>query len=469
MRCHARTLVLELMRDVFGLSISAGAVVGCQKIASRPRRPLRLIRRPAMNRIHSLQGQLPVAPIPLALARKGFRPFFLLAMTFACAVVPAWLLVVFGGLHPGTYLDAVSWHAHEMIFGYAVAVIAGFLLTAVGNWTGRETLVGGKLLGLAGVWVLGRLAMATPTSFPRGVVAVVDLAFLTLLGLALAWPLLATRNRRNVAMLGILVTLFATNVIVHLEALGHVLTGSGRRALLVAIDVIALLCAVMAGRVLPMFTRNATRAPNVASSPALEAMSGLAMIAVVLSDRHDGARGARPHRPPSRRHATDDRSVRPRDVRRACPRGSTPVMARRLRHDARHCRGGLDGSVRDRHRDVPADPRHPARRREAGLTRAPRAQLRRRRGNLPAWRGVARDSVPENMTRPATVRAAGSPKKMARRSRRASSPTYTNERTMRRTCEQRARSRAIVVCHRNFGGEGGFLARKTTPSKLAAK
>ena len=96
----------------------------------------------AMNRILPLQGSPPDAPVPLALARKGFRPFFLLAMTFACTIVPAWLLVVFGRVHPGTYLDAPSWHAHEMIFGYAVAVIAGFLLTAVGNWTGRETVVG---------------------------------------------------------------------------------------------------------------------------------------------------------------------------------------------------------------------------------------------------------------------------------------------------------------------------------------
>jgi uncharacterized protein involved in response to NO len=81
-----------------------------------------------------------------ALGGKGFRPFFLLAALFAVLALPLWLLALAGRADPGGYLDATHWHAHEMVFGYAIAVVAGFLLTAVGNWTGRETAVGTPLL-----------------------------------------------------------------------------------------------------------------------------------------------------------------------------------------------------------------------------------------------------------------------------------------------------------------------------------
>jgi uncharacterized protein involved in response to NO len=80
-----------------------------------------------------------------ALFAKGFRPFFLLGAAFAATMLPLWLLVLFGYVQPSSYLGATAWHAHEMVFGFAVAIIAGFLLTAVANWTARETLVGAPL------------------------------------------------------------------------------------------------------------------------------------------------------------------------------------------------------------------------------------------------------------------------------------------------------------------------------------
>ena len=89
------------------------------------------------------------APPRLALAAKGFRPFFLLAAAYAAAIVPLWLLALAGMVRSTDYLAGSVWHAHEMIFGFAVAVIAGFLLTAVGNWTGRETATGSSLIALA--------------------------------------------------------------------------------------------------------------------------------------------------------------------------------------------------------------------------------------------------------------------------------------------------------------------------------
>src|SRR5689334_14612605 len=87
------------------------------------------------------------------LAAKGFRPFFLLAGLFAMGILPTWLLALAGIVRPDAYLDAINWHAHEMVFGFAAAVIAGFLLTAASNWTGRSTLTGAPLLALGGLWI----------------------------------------------------------------------------------------------------------------------------------------------------------------------------------------------------------------------------------------------------------------------------------------------------------------------------
>jgi uncharacterized protein involved in response to NO len=219
-----------------------------------------------------------------AIAAKGFRPFFFLASAFAALIVPLWLLIVNGVLAPRAYLDPSSWHAHEMIFGYTVAVIAGFLLTAVGNWTQRETIVGAPLLALAGLWTLGRVAMAVAPALPRGLAALVDLAFLPALALVLARPLIATQSRRNFVMLAVIAALFATNVAVHLDALGILPPGTARRASLVAIDVVVFLILVIAGRVVPMFTRNATGVTTISSSVPLERATVLASAALVVID-----------------------------------------------------------------------------------------------------------------------------------------------------------------------------------------
>jgi uncharacterized protein involved in response to NO len=224
-----------------------------------------------------------------AVAAKGFRPFFLLAAAFACLIVPIWILIVSGVVAPKLYLDAASWHAHEMVFGFTVAVIAGFLLTAVGNWTQRETITGTPLLLLAGLWVLGRVAMAFAAVLPGGVVAAVDLAFLPALIVVLARPLFAAKSRRNFVMLVLLAALFAANVVVHLHALGLGALGSAKHACLVAVDLIVLLIVIIAGRVLPMFTRNATGETTIGSTAALEiavaaAMAGLAVLDLVRPD-----------------------------------------------------------------------------------------------------------------------------------------------------------------------------------------
>lgn len=219
----------------------------------------------------------------LALSAKGFRVFFMLAAAFAAAIVPLWLLILRGVVPARAYVDPITWHAHELIFGFVVAVLAGFLLTAISNWTQRETLVGAPLLGLSGLWLSGRIAMMFGHALPRELTAVIDLAFLPALMFVLARPLFASNNRRNWVMLVLLAALFAANVVVHLEALGRIAAGSGRRACMVALDVVLLFIAIIAGRVFPMFTRNATRVSTIRSIAWLDLASiiGMALLAVL--------------------------------------------------------------------------------------------------------------------------------------------------------------------------------------------
>ncbi len=239
-------------------------------------RSLQMYGQPAISRPDS-------APLR-ALAAKGFRPFFLLAAIFASLIIPLWLLVLSGRFAPGAYLPPASWHAHEMLFGYASAVIAGFLLTAVGNWTQRETVTGRALLGLCGLWLAGRVGLLMAATLPPGAVAAIDLAFLPAVAIAIGRPLVLAKNRRNFVMLGLLLLLFTTNAAMHAEPLGLLPPGTAHRAALVTVDLIVVLLALMAGRVFPMFTRNATGVASVRSIPALDLAAVAALVALTAAD-----------------------------------------------------------------------------------------------------------------------------------------------------------------------------------------
>ncbi len=219
-----------------------------------------------------------------AILTKGFRPFFFLAALYAIAIVPLWLFVIAGVARPSAYLAPIAWHAHEMIFGFAVAVIAGFLLTAVGNWTKRETAVGGSLFALAALWTAGRVAMVFAETLPRGLPALVDGMFLPVLAATLARPLFAAKSRRNYLLLGALAALFVANLVVHLEALGALPFGAARHACALGVDLVVLIVLVIAGRVIPMFTKNATGLTSVRSQPLLDRFSIAAMLVVVVLD-----------------------------------------------------------------------------------------------------------------------------------------------------------------------------------------
>lgn len=223
----------------------------------------------------------PASPAPL-LARVplfylGFRPFYLLAALLAALSVPWWLLQHRLGLGGGV-LPGMTWHGHEMLFGFAAAVIVGFLYTAARNWTGLPTPSGAVLAALAALWIGGRILLLTG---PGWLAAAVDVAFLPAAAVGLWIPLQRARNR-NRFMVGILVLLSGCNLAFHLAARGvlDVAPGSFTRA---GIYLVVFLVALMAGRVVPSFTRNAMPAARIRTSPRLDRAAMVGLAAVLLA------------------------------------------------------------------------------------------------------------------------------------------------------------------------------------------
>jgi uncharacterized protein involved in response to NO len=189
-----------------------------------------------------------------ALLSAGLRPFFLLAAAWAALALPLWLAMLGGYLGLPSAFDPVDWHTHEMLFGFVQAAVAGFLLTAVPNWTGRMPLQGWSLAALAALFVAGRAAVAASGLIGAEAAAAVDLAFPAALVTALAREIVAGRNWRNLPILGALGLFGTANALTHLEALGWAPTGgTGTR---LGIAVVLLLIGLIGGRVIPSFTRN---------------------------------------------------------------------------------------------------------------------------------------------------------------------------------------------------------------------
>jgi uncharacterized protein involved in response to NO len=186
-----------------------------------------------------------------ALWQLGFRPFYLLASLFAALSIPLWALQV-SGLLPRPYLAGPVWHAHEMLFGFALAVIVGFLFTAGRNWTGRPTPTGRTLAALAALWLAARVLVLTPWG---AAAALANVAFPLAAAVALARPFIATRNRRNYFFVAVLAGLGAAAGGVHLAQLGWWTPPAGL-GLPLALDLVLFVLAVMGGRVIPMFTNN---------------------------------------------------------------------------------------------------------------------------------------------------------------------------------------------------------------------
>ncbi|MFC3070234.1 NnrS family protein [Phenylobacterium soli] len=191
-----------------------------------------------------------------ALFSFGFRPFFLFGAAWAALVVPLWLAVFMHGGPPEISRD---WHIHEMLFGYLAAVIAGFLTTAVPNWTGRMPVIGAPLGVLVALWVAGRLAML----FPSPVSYAIDSLFLIAFAAVVWREVLAGRNWRNLPVC-ILVSLFAlANVAFHFGPAGSLAIG-----VRVGLAAVAVLIALIGGRITPSFTRNWLNARGETRLPA---------------------------------------------------------------------------------------------------------------------------------------------------------------------------------------------------------
>jgi uncharacterized protein involved in response to NO len=198
------------------------------------------------------------APNRFALFDLGFRPFYLLAALLAVFSVPVWALQWHGALAQPGYLSGAALHAHEMIFGFAAAVITGFLLTAARNWTGLPTPAGRSLAALAALWLAGRVAVVTG---PAALAAVIDVTFLPMVALALWFPLKRSGNR-NLFFVALLLLFAAANLLFHLSRIRIVelpplLSVHG------ALAIVAVIVALMSGRVTPAFTRNAVPSARV--------------------------------------------------------------------------------------------------------------------------------------------------------------------------------------------------------------
>jgi uncharacterized protein involved in response to NO len=204
------------------------------------------VRAGAMPRYRTWQGP--------ALLQQGFRPFFLAGALWAAGALVLWLAMLRGAVALPTAFDPMTWHAHEMLFGFAVAAMAGFLLTAVPNWTGRMPLQGLPLAGLAALWLAGRVAVAFSGWTGPLAAAALDLAFLTALLGAVGREIMAGRSWRNLPVCLALAALLLANALTHLDAIG--LAGAGSAGLRLGTAVLVSLITLVGGRIVPSFTTN---------------------------------------------------------------------------------------------------------------------------------------------------------------------------------------------------------------------
>lgn len=219
-----------------------------------------------------------------ALLSFGFRPFFLGAAIWAALAMAIWVPMLAGSLALPTAFDPVSWHAHAFLYGYLGAVVAGFMLTAVPNWTGRLPIVGWRLGALAAIWLAGRIAVSVSASLSPGLVALIDLAFPVVFALAIGREIVAGKNWRNLVVLGMLTVFGVGNAVFHWEAAqgDYAANGIGLR---IGLGAALMMIAVIGGRIIPSFTRNwlAKREPGRLPVPPMQAFDKLALAVLLVA------------------------------------------------------------------------------------------------------------------------------------------------------------------------------------------
>lgn len=188
-----------------------------------------------------------------AILSYGFRPFFLFGSLYAVMTVMFWLPLFYGYVETSSVFAPVDWHVHEMLFGYLGAIVTGFLLTAIPNWTGRLPVRGLPLLGLVLLWIAGRVAVFFSDDLGWLAAALIDCAFLLAVVGAAALEIIAGRNWRNLKVLAPILVLFAANILFHAEAHYAGISDIGRR---LGIGAAVVLITIVGGRIIPSFTRN---------------------------------------------------------------------------------------------------------------------------------------------------------------------------------------------------------------------
>ncbi len=219
------------------------------------------------------------APAAFALWNLGFRPFYLLASVFAALSVALWTCE-YARYLPASYLNVPVWHGHEMLFGYTLAVVTGFLFTAVRNWTGQSTPTGALLAAYAALWIAGRALVLTRYGWAA---ALANAAFPLAVAIGIGVPLVRSGNRRNYFFIVLLVLLGLVTLAVHLSFLG-VLEWPQLVSLQVGLDVVLLIMAVMGGRVIPMFTNNGIPGARATRHALVEKLALGGVLALLAAD-----------------------------------------------------------------------------------------------------------------------------------------------------------------------------------------
>jgi uncharacterized protein involved in response to NO len=229
-----------------------------------------------------LEPQAPIAGPDeqprFALLQLGFRPFYLLASAFSAISILAWAAQVGG--RGKAYLAGPLWHAHEMVFGFALAVVAGFLFTAVRTWTHQRTPSGAVLAVLALLWLAGRILVTTPFGLAAAIVGPI---FPLACAVAIAIPLAKARNRRNYFFVALLIALASAEALFHLAQRGAFDVSPGQ-CVGVALDLLLVVMAAIAGRVIPMFTNNGVPGAGAVSLSWLDRAALGLLLALAAAD-----------------------------------------------------------------------------------------------------------------------------------------------------------------------------------------
>ncbi|WP_333824521.1 NnrS family protein [Pinisolibacter sp.] len=188
-----------------------------------------------------------------AILTGGFRPFFLFGAIWAAIAIILWIPMFEGHFEVPSAFSGLDWHVHELLYGYLPAAVAGFLLTAIPNWTGRLPVVGRPLAGLVALWAAGRVAVLVSGPIGAWSAAAIDASFLLALTGLTAREVWTGKNRRNLRIVGLVALLALGNVVFHVEA---ILRGTASHGTRIGIAAAVVLVAVIGGRIVPSFTAN---------------------------------------------------------------------------------------------------------------------------------------------------------------------------------------------------------------------